>query len=275
MGLSDNELGFYYTLNDAWTSMCEQVLEGEEVAGTHEKSNVRFTLLDINENLLTTRHNFSLPYYLGEMTWYGVGSNETDFISKFGKIWERLSDDGVTNNSAYGYILKYKHGFNQIDKMIELLKEDPNSRRAVININVPNENVIETNDEMCTIALQFLLRDGELNATGIMRSNDLWTGTPYDIFYFTEIQKYIARSLGVGYGTYTHFVTSMHIYDRDLGNIENSIDAYYKGKDVNIEIDGEKLLNWSQSIFDTVKNSDDHKKEIVEVCERLGIWKEI
>lgn len=52
-------------------------------------------------------------------------------------MWNKLSDDGITANSAYGYILQKKHGFNQIEKIIELLKVDPYSRRAVMNINVP------------------------------------------------------------------------------------------------------------------------------------------
>ena len=85
---------------------------------------------------------------------------------------------------------------------------DPNTRRAVVNINVPNVNVIETKDEPCTIALQFLNRDGKLHCTAIMRSNDIWFGTPYDWAFFIELQKVIADKLGLGYGTYTHFATS-------------------------------------------------------------------
>lgn len=243
-------LGLFKNINNAWSTVADKVLSvGDQINGTHEISNVSFEISDIEQNVLTVRDNFALHYYLGEMIWYASGANDVSFISKYGKIWNILSDDGITNNSAYGYILKYKHGFDQVDKVIELLKKDKNSRRAVININIPNKDVIETKDEMCTIALQFLLRHGKLNATGIMRSNDMYTGTPYDIYYFTEIQKYIANALDVDYGTYTHFVTSMHIYDRDISKISKSIENNLNMVYARVHIDGQILLEKGPEMY--------------------------
>ena len=79
--------------------------------------------------------------------------------------------------------------------------------------------MIETKDEPCTIALQFRIRDNKLHCTGIMRSNDIWYGFPYDIAFFTELQMMMADELGVEYGSYTHFVTSLHVYNKDLDKI--------------------------------------------------------
>lgn len=263
----------FKTINEAWSHIASNVLtNGEVVSGTRELSNVCFEIEDINENILTVRDKFALHYYLGEMIWYASGANDVRFISKYGKIWQKLSDDGKTNNSAYGYILQYKHDFNQIDKMIELLKKDPTSRRAVMNINIPNENVIETKDEMCTIALQLLLRDGKLNMTGIMRSNDMTTGTPYDIYYFTEIQKYIANKLKVEYGTYTHFVTSIHVYDRDVETVSNSISNQRKNITKSVKINGQVILNYGSVMYKELKNvpKENIKKETLRVCEKYG-----
>lgn len=274
----------FKNVNQAWVSMVHDVLsEGNEISGTRELNNVAFRIEDVKDNLVMVREPFSLVYYIGESIWYGAGKNDVDFISRIGKIWELLSDDGVTNNSAYGYILKEKFGFNQIEKMVELLTIDPVSRRAVININTPRENVIETKDEFCTIALQFILRDGKLNATGIMRSNDLNTGTPYDIFYFTEIQKYIASKLGVETGTYTHFVTSLHIYDRDFDKMIKSYKRYindpeylpiHNGKKIE-SIDGQKLLEKADELYATLKplSRKATRTEAIKLCEQMGIIK--
>ena len=270
-------LGTFRNMNDAWTKASLNVLEhGNSTGNTLEASNIQFAIRDINDNILTVRHNFALHYYLGEMIWYAAGKNDVNFISKFGKIWEILSDDGVTNNSAYGYILMKKHGFNQIDKMIELLEKDPNSRRAVMNINIPNEKVIDTKDEMCSIALQVLLRDNKLHMTGIMRSNDLWTGTPYDIYYFTEIQKYIANKLNVDYGTYTHFVTSMHIYDRDVDKIEKSVNKYIENlfnDNDKIKINGQKILSMGEQLYEELKDvpRKNIKKELSNLIKKYDI----
>lgn len=183
-----------------------------------EIMNAQVCLTNVDNNIISIR-NISKVYLMAELTWYFAGRNDVAFIGAFAKKWKDLSDDGITNNSAYGYLLKSGYGFNQIEKVIELLKKDPMSRRAVININVPNVFVIETKDEPCTIALQFLIRNKKLYCTAIMRSNDIWYGFPYDVAFFTELQKYIATRLEIEPGDYTHFATSLHVYEKDRKQI--------------------------------------------------------
>jgi thymidylate synthase len=60
--------------------------------------------------------------------------------------------------------------------------------------------------------------------TTMMRSNDVWFGLPYDIVFFTEVQKYIARKMGITAGVYTHFVVSLHMYLRD----EEKLKKFYR-----------------------------------------------
>ena len=55
-----------------------------------------------------------------------------------------------------------------------------------------------------------------------MRSNDLWSGFPYDIFQFTCIQILLAMKLGVELGTYTHIADSLHMYERDFVKARNN-----------------------------------------------------
>ena len=237
------------SINDIYKHLLSKVKnDGNQVGNTVELQNVLFQLTNIENNIPTSRKNYSLKYLLGELYWYFSGSNSLSTISQYSNFWSKISDDGITSNSAYGYIMQHKFNFNQIEKIIELLRHDENSRRAVININVPNEYVIETLDEPCTIAIQFLIREGKLNATVMMRSNDLWFGLPYDIPFFTELQKYIANELGVEYGTYTHIVTSMHIYDRNMDDINESIQKYEEGNYNEVRLNSSNL----HSNIDTV-----------------------
>lgn len=210
-------------IDDIYFILCRDLLHSKKVGNTRELTNVKIQLTNIGNNVVSIR-DISPSYLIGELLWYFTGRNDMKFISRFSKFWEKISDDGVTSNSAYGYIMKKKHGFDQIEKIIELLQKDPDSRRAVINLNEANERVIETKDEPCTIAVQFLLRNGKLDCTTMMRSNDIWFGFPYDVAFFTELQKYVADRLGVGYGFYTHFVTSMHLYDRDAEKVRAIVD---------------------------------------------------
>lgn len=155
------------TLNRQYRQLCKDLIEkghsieskGATRGNSKELTNYMFTIDDITDNVITLQtRDTSYTYLAAELLWYWQSRNDVEFIGKFATLWNKISDDGITNNSAYGYILQEKHGFNQIEKIIELLQKDPSSRRAVLNINVPNENVIETKDEMCTICLNMYIR---------------------------------------------------------------------------------------------------------------------
>lgn len=257
-------------INIMYRTLCGVLLvHGTNLNGTRELTNVKIQIDADAPNIISCR-DISLPYLFAEMTWYLSGSQSMKFISKFGSLWGRISDDGETSNSAYGHIIKERYGFDQLEKIVELLTKDPFTRRAVININIPNEHVIETKDEPCTICLQFMLRDGKLHCTGVMRSNDIWFGLPYDIVFFTEVQRYIARRLEVGVGTYTHFVMSLHAYVKDFDKVKAVISKDYYEQ---IHADFRPLWYWASKIYEEVDASDDPKGEIMRQFEKYGIYK--
>ena len=261
-------------INILYRNICKDLIEkGENINGTKEINNYKFTLHNIKDNIITLKsRNISLTYCAAEMLWYWTGRNDSAFIGKFASMWNRITDDGKTNNSAYGYLLKYKHGFDQIEKVIELLQKDPNSRRAFVNINLPNKNVIETKDEMCTIGLQFYIRDGKLNCTGIMRSNDVYFGLTYDITYFTYLQSYIAKRLNITPGSYTHFATSMHYYDRDKEKIEKIAYSNLDQLDESLNID--KLLSNQIELCNYIDNDFKNKDEFKKLLKDKGVINE-
>lgn len=259
-------------MDDIYRKICMDLLtDGNLVNNTLELNDYCFHLTDIRNNVINIR-NISKSYLFGELLWYMTARNDIDFIQKFSGFWGRISDDGVTSNSAYGHILFKRHGFDQVDKIIKLLIADPNSRRAVLNFNVPNENVIETKDEICTIALQMYIRDGKLNCTGIMRSNDIWLGTPYDITFFTELQKYIAHRVGVEYGTYTHFVTSIHAYERNFQDIKEVLTCKATTK---LTVDIEQLDRYKSGLDYMICKSATPKDDVIRLFEEYEICKEV
>lgn len=224
-------------VNDLYRLVCNSVNSvGDKVANTTELRNITMCLTNMDNNVIYPRA--SIVYALGELIWYFSGDNHLDFINKFSSIWNRLSDDGKTCNSAYGYLLQEKFGFNQIDTVIHLLKMDNNTRRAVLNLNYANKSVITTKDEPCTVCIQFFIRNNKLHTTVYMRSNDLYTGFPYDVLFFTELTKYIATRLNIKTGKYTHIVGSLHFYDENksklLADAAMSQSAPYKINIINL-----------------------------------------
>ena len=267
------------TVNVAYRKLCRDLYEKGHVmetrnirGGTKELCNYMFTIDDLDSEYVTLLNGkTNLTYLAAELLWYWSSRNDTEFIGKFGSMWKKLSDDGVTNNSAYGYILQEKHGFNQIEKIIELLTVDPYSRRAVMNINVPNEKVIETKDEPCTVCLDYQIRNGKLHCTCVMRSNDVNFGLRNDLGFFIYLQKYIARRLNIPVGTYTHFAMSIHFYDRDTKFIK---DIAYGTMETEGEIlDIDSLINNKDMLIDWIDNSFTNKDDFKELLRKNNIIK--
>lgn len=258
------------SVDDLYLTIVRDLIRtGEQVGNTKELTNVKLVLKDITNNIISVR-GISPSYLFGELLWYFNGDQSLNFINQFSTFWNKVSDDGETCNSAYGYLIQSKHGFNQIEKVVKILSEDPNSRRAKININVPNSKADTTKDEPCTMSLHFMIRKNKLDCTVIMRSNDVWFGFPYDIAFFTELQKQIARLLGVGYGIYTHFVVSFHMYDRNAEELSKIVADPISEP---IEFNRVKFYDNLKELHEVAKMGG--KDALMRKLDELGIYKEI
>lgn len=161
-----------------------------------------------------------MRYAVGELMWYLSANPTLKAIQNYTKAWDRMSDDGINVNSNYGWCIKYKYDFDQWEYVKELFHKDINTRQAVIHIKTADNK--PSKDVNCTVCIQFFIREGKLHATTYMRSNDIWMGFPYDVFSFTALQCKLAMELGVEIGTYTHIAGSLHLYERNGINGENT-----------------------------------------------------
>lgn len=116
----------------------------------------------------------------------------------------------------------------QIPALIAELQRNPESRRAVLTPWNTDDDLLHLSgksadqqalDHPCTLSLGFRIRDGQLNMSVTMRSNDLWLGLPTDFTMFSILQATIAKVLQVHVGSYLHYSHSVHIYDRNRPKI--------------------------------------------------------
>ncbi|SOZ24681.1 Thymidylate synthase [Cupriavidus taiwanensis] len=154
---------------------------------------------------------------LGEFLWYLAGSDKLDFIQYYISRYKDYSDDGITVFGAYGpRLFGPTSGTDQVQNVIRTLRASEPSRRAVIQLFHGDDlaaNLVSRREDLpCTCTLQFTIRNHQLHAMVMMRSNDAFMGLPHDIFAFTMLQELIARSLGVEIGQYKHAVGSLHLY---------------------------------------------------------------
>ncbi len=178
----------------------------------------------------------SMRYLVGELCYYLDARTDLASMAYYSKFWEKVSDDGLTINSAYGARIfgtpkPPQHGPwpetsfpNQFKYAIHCLEADHASRKAVMMIYHPSD-ARESRDNPCTLSLQLLIRCNELSMYTNMRSQDVWLGVPYDYAFFTIVQEIAYMLLRKTYprlklGTYFHSTTSLHAYKENFKAID-------------------------------------------------------
>ena len=226
----------YDNFTDCYLDLAQQVYESPDYESSprgmsvREKLACKFTINNPLDRLpYVPARKFSVTYVIAELLWYLSADDKTDWIANYSSFWNNISDDGETANSAYGARIFKPHPriaggtFSQWDYIKEELKQDPDSRRAVVHIRSPWDSVKAKLDVPCTLSLQFFIRDEKLHLVAHMRSSDLILGIAYDIPAFTLMQELMAKELGIGLGTYTHVSNSLHIYERHFEMVEEMI----------------------------------------------------
>lgn len=172
-----------------------------------------------------------LPFScLAELCWYLAKSDKVEFMNHYVK-YQKYADGDVVYG-AYGPRLFDWKGLNQFAGIINRLRNNSVSRKAVIQLFDACDITAKHNHVPCTCTLQFFVRSGKLHMVTYMRSNDLIMGFPHDVFAFTMMQEIIARALSVELGVYKHAVGSLHIYESDLEKTEQFIGEGWQPTDI-------------------------------------------
>ena len=202
--------------NAAYEYLHDKIIrEGIDFAGTKALFNVGFYITDPMDNKIINRERYwKEEYALAEWQWY---LSEDNSIGKLGEIygtipqiWYKMADAAGKVNSNYGWQWGRN---NQIDYIVDLLKNNKDTRQAAISIYDAKEHDCYSKDTPCTYAVQFTILHGRLDMCVVMRSNDLWYGFCNDQYCFSQLQEMISLELGIETGTYYHFAHNMHLYN--------------------------------------------------------------
>jgi thymidylate synthase len=131
-----------------------------------------------------------------------------------GGVWEEFLKKGE-GRFSYTYCERFR---TQLPMIIEELKKHPNTRQAVMTIyegplDVPKLGVFRV---PCSLSYQFLIREGKLHIIYVMRSTDLMTHFPYDVWLAITMMEHVAQKIGVKSGSFTMFAGSLHLYKKDV-----------------------------------------------------------
>ena len=180
--------------------------------------NVGFTILNPTDKVIHNKNRkWNAEYAEAEWQWYLSGDPSIEKLGEiYGKvpqIWKRMADSLGNVRSNYGWQWQREH---QIDKVVAMLKDNPQTRQAAISIYDGKEIDTYRNDTPCTYAVQFTVLDNKLNMSVYMRSNDLWYGFCNDQYQFASLQEMISERTGYEIGTYYHHAHNLHLYKNKM-----------------------------------------------------------
>lgn len=194
---------------------------------------LRFNLAD-GFPLLTTK-KLHFKSIANELIWFLNGDTNTKWLNENGvKIWNEWADENGNLGAVYGaqWTNWNGEGINQIDKVIDDLKHNPNSRRILFhawNVSLlpdekvsPQENVKQGKMALppCHLLYQFYVANGKLSTQLYIRSSDSFLGLPYNIASVALLTHMLAQQCNLDLGEVIISIGDSHIYNNHMQQID-------------------------------------------------------
>ncbi len=149
--------------------------------------------------------------------WQKKSNNVHDLHSH---IWDAWADETGSIGKAYGYQLAkksiYPEGeFDQVDRVLFDLKNNPASRRIMTNI-YNFEDLHEMHLYPCAYSMTFNVSGDTLNGILNQRSNDMLTANNWNVLQYSLLLMMFAQVSGLKAGTLIHVISDAHLYDRHI-----------------------------------------------------------
>ncbi len=188
------------TIKSGWESLVKRIItNGVEI--NDERGSLTLELLN---TMVSVQKPLELEIPEG---YFWRGEKLEKYAEQF------LSDDQQGFIYTYGNRLrKHFQGIDQIQEAINRLKNCNESRRAIsITWDPPTDT--QSEEVPCMIIVDFKIRDGKLQTTGLWRSHDIYGAWFPNAVGLTHLASYVAEKVGVDVGTLTIHSISAHIYE--------------------------------------------------------------
>lgn len=176
--------------------------------------------------ILTLRRTY-LKSALHEILWiWQKKSNNIKDLKPH--IWDSWADENGSIGKAYGYQMGVKHKypegeFDQVDRVLYDLKNNPYSRRIMTNIYV-HQDLHEMNLYPCAYSMTFNVTGNKLNTILNQRSQDVLAANNWNVVQYAALTHMFAQVSGLEVGEFVHVIADAHIYDRHIPIIKELIE---------------------------------------------------
>lgn len=132
-----------------------------------------------------------------------------------------LNPDRMDFEYTYGERLRAwgSETLDQIEYVVEKLKESRHTRRAVATTWDPRKDTV-TDEVPCLNHFVFMEREGHIDISVMIRSNDMYGAWPANVYALSELLLFVAKETGLDPGTITTLSVNAHIYEHDWENAQ-------------------------------------------------------
>ncbi|MGA9118982.1 MAG: thymidylate synthase [Bacteroidota bacterium] len=193
--------------------------------------------VDLSEGfpLLTTK-KVNFESMLRELLWYLSGEDHIRNLRKHTKIWDAWADENGNLDTAYG---RYWRRFpsaqwnsgtrsyevtevDQVNRVREMLRNEPHSRRMVITAWEPG-NALESKLPPCHYTFVFNVRGQSLNCHLTQRSGDIALGIPFNLAAYSLLTMILAQEVDLQPGLFSHTIVDAHIYVNHVDGLKEQL----------------------------------------------------
>lgn len=187
---------------------------------------IRFDLADGFPLITTKRVHFKSIAI--ELLWFLRGDSNVRWLQERGvKIWDEWADENGELGPVYG--VQWRSWptpdggqIDQIARLIEQLKTNPDSRRHIVTAWNPAE-VDNMALPPCHALFQFYAADGKLSCQLYQRSADMFLGVPFNIASYALLTLMVAQQTGLEPGEFVWTGGDTHIYDNHIEQVTEQL----------------------------------------------------
>ena len=198
--------------------VCDHGVTKKDRTGIGTKSTFGWQMrFDLSKGfpLLTTK-KLHLKSIIHELLWFVKGDTNIKYLNDNNvHIWDDWADQNGDLGPVYGKQWRSWENngilIDQIQKIIELIKDDPNSRRIIVSSWNPSD-LEKMALPPCHCLFQFNVTDGKLSCQLYQRSADIFLGVPFNIASYSFLIHMIANLTNLKVGDFVHTIGDAHLY---------------------------------------------------------------
>ncbi len=177
---------------------------------------------------VVTTKKVHLNSVIYELLWFLRGETNVDYLQENDvTIWNEWADDEGELGPVYGkqwrrWESQRGEPIDQIKKVVQSLRENPNSRRHVVSAwNVSDLEAMAL--PPCHVLFQFYVDGNELSCQLYQRSADVFLGVPFNITSYSLLTCMIAQVTDLEPGEFIHSFGDLHLYQNHVDQAKTQL----------------------------------------------------